>query len=216
MTEPDHSAQTRVALVRHGESVSNAQGRFAGHGPTPLSERGRAQAARAARVIADRLRPTAIVSSDLPRALQTAEVLADVAGLDVEVDPGFRERGLGVLEGLALDEVRRAHPDAWRRLAEVDPDWAPDGGESARGAFERVGAALDAVVARHAGGRVAVVSHGFAIFCAFAHACGIDPFAAGTRAYIRPDNASVTALARVGAAWRIDAVNDTHHLRDGA
>ncbi|HEX8291434.1 MAG TPA: histidine phosphatase family protein, partial [Pyrinomonadaceae bacterium] len=71
---------TRVLLIRHGQSRGNAERRFGGHSPTPLSELGRRQAEATARALANE-RVTAVYSSDLLRAVQTAEPLARAAGL---------------------------------------------------------------------------------------------------------------------------------------
>lgn len=218
MSSDAASKETMLALVRHGESLANHERRFGGHGPTPLTERGHTQARVTGRHLADRLAPTAIVSSDLARAQQTADHIAAATGLDVETTPGLRERGLGRLDGLLFEEVRERYPDDWAQLLSRDPDWASPGGESNRAVFERVARAIDDIVARHRGGRVVVVSHGVAIYLAFAHVCGIDPLAIDSRVYINVDNCSITRAARRHeGVWRLDALNDAHHLAaDGA
>jgi len=207
-------SETAVILVRHGESVANVERRFGGHGPTPLTDLGHAQARAAGAAIAAELAPTAIVTSDLPRATQTAAHIARATGLPVDATADLRERGLGRLDGLPFEEVERRHPDDWAGLIAHDPDWcAPGGGESTRAAFARIVRAVDDVVDRYRGGRVVVVSHGVAIYLVFAHLCGVDPLGARTRVYIHHDNGSITrATLRRGDTWRIDAVNDTHHL----
>ena len=69
---------TRLYLIRHGQSAGNAEGRFGGHGPTPLSELGKEQAEKTAKVLAKE-GISAIYSSDLLRAVQTAEPLCEIA-----------------------------------------------------------------------------------------------------------------------------------------
>lgn len=88
---------TRLYLIRHGQSDGNASGRFGGHGPTPLSALGREQAEKTARVLAKEGVQT-IYSSDLLRALQTAEPLAASLNLPINKSEAFRERHVGVLE----------------------------------------------------------------------------------------------------------------------
>src|ERR671921_1502977 len=103
---------TRVLLVRHGESRGNAERRFGGHTPTPLSELGHRQAEAAARALASE-NVTAIYSSDLLRAVQTAEPLARATGLEVEETEAFRERSVGLMEGLTFEEAAAAHPEEY-------------------------------------------------------------------------------------------------------
>src|SRR5918912_1957565 len=95
---------TRILLVRHGQSQGNAERRFGGHSPTPLSELGFRQAEATARALAVE-NVTAIYSSDLLRAVQTAEPLARAAGLRVEETDAFRERSVGLMEGLTFEEA---------------------------------------------------------------------------------------------------------------
>ena len=105
---------TRILLVRHGETEWNAAGRVQGWTDSPLSDRGRAQAARlAARLAAFPL--AAVYASDLSRARDTARALAAPHGLPVLDDPGLRERCYGDWEGLTLSELEARYPDAWDR-----------------------------------------------------------------------------------------------------
>jgi len=101
---------TRLYLVRHGQSAGNAEGRFGGHGPTPLSELGMQQAQKTARLLAKE-GVDLIYSSDLLRAVQTAAPLGELSGIAVNATADFRERHVGVLEGHTFDESRDAHPE---------------------------------------------------------------------------------------------------------
>ena len=118
-------------LVRHGESTWNALGLVQGHAGEPvLTDRGSAQAHRAARQLAGR--PIgAVYSSDLRRAVQTAQAIADAFGLHVVQDVRLRERCLGVAEGTRTSTLGRGPVGDRRRL----------GGRSGRGTQRwRVGA----------------------------------------------------------------------------
>jgi broad specificity phosphatase PhoE len=212
----DGVVETHLLLVRHGESVGNAERRFGGHGPTPLTERGHGQARSTAAVLAAQYAPTAIVSSDLQRAMQTAEHIAVATALTVDTTPDLRERGLGDLDGLAFEDAKRRFPEQWEKLIGRDPDWTmTGGGEASRQVFARIGRAIDGICERLAGERVVVVSHGIAIYLAFAHICGLDPFRGDTRVFIRVDNCSIThAVHRTDGVWRLDALNATHHIED--
>ncbi|MBU8811111.1 glucosyl-3-phosphoglycerate phosphatase [Mycolicibacterium goodii] len=125
----------RLVMLRHGQTEYNAGSRMQGQLDTDLSDLGRDQAAAAAEVLAKR-QPLLIVSSDLRRALDTAETLGIRAGVPVAVDKRLRETHLGDWQGLTHLEVDAAAPGA--RLAwRDDARWAPHGGESRVDVAER-------------------------------------------------------------------------------
>ncbi len=143
-------------LWRHGQTIWNAESRFQGQTDIDLDETGRAQAERAARLLAG-LKPAMIVSSDLSRAAATAAPLARITGLTVGYDKDLRERHGGAWEGLTDLEIRTRYP------AE-HAGWNPPGGEAPAAVADRVGAALDRVADSLAEDDLAVVvSHGGAI-----------------------------------------------------
>jgi len=114
----------RLVLLRHGQTEYNAGSRMQGQLDTELSELGRAQAVAAAEVLAKR-QPLLIVSSDLRRAYDTAVVLGERTGVEVDVDSRLRETHLGDWQGLTHTEVDALAPGA--RLAwRDDARWAPD------------------------------------------------------------------------------------------
>src|SRR4028119_1880120 len=124
-----------LLLVRHGQSEWNAAGLMQGQtAHVPLTELGHAQAAQAARELTA-LRPGALVSSDLRRAVQTAEHCARATGLPVRTTPALREQGYGVLEG-------RPSRELWDLVDWTDPHWSAEGGESLAQLHSRVGAYL--------------------------------------------------------------------------
>jgi probable phosphoglycerate mutase len=209
------SARTTLYLVRHGEAESNASLRFGGWSPVPLTDKGRRQAEAVARALAGRA-PTAIVSSDLARAHQTAAPIAAATGLPIALDPRLRERSVGVFDGLLFTEAEARYPDAWARMLARDPDAVPEGAETVDQVYARVTEAIEAIVAAHAGGKVVVVTHGIALFHVFAHVCGLGSPRNVSRVFVLADNASVTHVEhRVDpdrTHWRIHTVNDTSHL----
>jgi glucosyl-3-phosphoglycerate phosphatase len=146
----------RVVLWRHGQTIWNAEHRYQGHTDIPLDETGQAQAQRAARLLAA-LGPQAIISSDLSRAVETAQTLGEVTGIPVRYDRRLRERSGGEWEGLTNDEIRAKFPEQWAR-------WDPPGGEAERAVAERFAAAVtDGVGVLGTGGTLVVASHGSAI-----------------------------------------------------
>ena len=106
---------TNVLLIRHGQSKGNAERRFGGHTATPLSARGRRQAELTARVLKSESL-TAIYSSDLARAMETARPLANLTGLTVKGTSAFRERSVGVMEGLTFEDAAQQHPEQYAAL----------------------------------------------------------------------------------------------------
>jgi broad specificity phosphatase PhoE len=118
----------RLVLLRHGQTDYNRAGLMQGHLDSRLTERGREQAVLVAPEVA-RFVPARLVSSDLRRAADTADVVGTACGLPVKLDPRLRETHLGQWQGRSVDEIERGWPGAiaeWRS----DPAWSPPGGES--------------------------------------------------------------------------------------
>lgn len=150
----------RLCLVRHGETAWNAERRIQGQLDVPLSTTGHAQARAAANALA-REDFSAIYSSDLARALHTAEASAHLLKLPIRKEVALRERHYGVLQTLTYAEFERRHPNAYARfLAREEAFALPDGGESLRQFADRVNRCLDEIVAAHPDGQVLVVTHG--------------------------------------------------------
>ena len=146
----------RVVLWRHGQTMWNAEHRYQGHTDIPLDETGQAQASRAARLLAA-LGPHAIISSDLSRAAETAQALAELTGIPVRHDRRLRERSGGEWEGLTNDEIRTKYPVEWAA-------WNPPGGEAEEEVAVRFAAAVgDGVGVLPDSGTLVVASHGSAI-----------------------------------------------------
>lgn len=137
----------RLVMLRHGQTEYNAGSRMQGQLDTDLSDLGRHQAVAAAEVLAKR-RPLAIVSSDLRRALDTAVVLGEHAGMPVIADIRLRETHLGEWQGMTHLEVDAIAPGA--RLAwRDDSRWAPPGGESRVDVAARSRPLVDELVDEH-------------------------------------------------------------------
>lgn len=202
---------TTILLVRHGQSTGNVERRFGGHAEVPLTELGRAQAERLGAALAP-AGPTALVTSDLGRARETAEAIATAGRLAPTVDSRWRERSLGELDGMRFSDVRAGYPELWKRLAARDPTLVPPGGESAADVFHRLSEALAHAVSAHVGGTVVIVSHAIAIHFALAAACRLSAPEPGSGVFFHVDNASVSQLKITGAHVRIERLNDVRHL----
>jgi probable phosphoglycerate mutase len=203
---------TRVLLVRHGQSQGNAERRFGGHSPTPLSGLGHRQAEATARALANE-RVTAIYSSDLLRAVQTAEPLARATGLEITKTPALRERGVGLMEGLTFEEAAAAHPEEYAALLRRDFERVLAGGESYRQLLDRAAAELDRAVERHRGGTLALFSHTGTICILALHLMGALDAPRLKPVWLSSSNCGITRFElRSHDFVRVSALNDTRHL----
>ncbi|MFC5907841.1 histidine phosphatase family protein [Streptacidiphilus monticola] len=168
------AAGRRVVFWRHGQTAWNLEGRFQGTTDIPLTETGRAQARRSARLLAA-LGPDAIVSSDLRRAADTAAELASVTGLPVELDSGLQETYAGVWQGLTNREIQERFGEEYR-LWKLGEPVRRGGGELGTEVADRaVPVVLDAAKKLPDGGTLVVVSHGGTIRMAIGRMLGLDP-----------------------------------------
>jgi len=160
-----------LIAVRHGETDWNRVRRLQGHTDTALNQTGIEQAARLAAALAGEA-IAAIYSSDLGRALATAEPVATALGLTVRQDPLLRERNYGVFEGQTFAEILQQHPEDAERLRLRDARHRMPGGESQTEFFERLTGAVRAIAleqeidARRGGeGKrsILIVTHGGAL-----------------------------------------------------
>jgi len=194
-------------VVRHADAVPDSDDAFKvydDYEAHPLSARGRAQA----EAVAERLAESglaAVYSSPVRRALETAEAIASVAGLEVGIEPGITEISIGATgDTMAL---RDRLP--WLAMVAIrDGSWATiPGTEPSAGVRARMLAALDAIAARHPGARVAVVSHAGAINAA------LGAIASSDHDFLFPlANASVSVLRIGGGRRLLMSANDTSHL----
>lgn len=192
---------TTLYLIRHGVTDWNIQGRLQGHSDIPLNELGVKQAEALARRLKDEAW-SAVWSSDLLRARQTAEPLLRYTGLSLRIDPQLRERNLGPLEGLTLEEVRRRFPGY------PASDVPMPGVESRAQLRERAMAAVIRLAESHPGQRLLVVSHGAWINSVLSVVSGGELGSGKTRLA----NTSVNVLVWNGRDWELEVVNDTRHL----
>ena len=199
---------TRFIVVRHGETQWNVESRIQGHTDSPLTDKGLQQAeAIAARLAREDF--DALVSSDLGRALHTAQAIARRCKHEVIADPRLRERSFGEGEGMTYGEVDYHWPDAFSRVRETDPDFVIPGGESRRQFHERIRDAFAALAAEHEGRRVAVVCHG-GVLAALYRLIHDIPVAKPHAIPIA--NASYNALTFEADAWAVEAWGDVAHL----
>lgn len=203
----------QVTLLRHGESVGNAESRWQGQADYPLTDRGRSQAkALAERWKRERMKFDYVIASPLSRTRETAEIIASRLGLSVEFEPLWLERDNGEFAGLTQHEVRQnfQHPDFTTPYDAVGND-----GEGDWELFLRAGQALHGLLKRDPA-RYLIVSHGGLLNQVMHAIVGIVPQAnnAGTR--FRFGNTAFAQLLYFPNQhrWAIDKLNDHAHWAD--
>jgi broad specificity phosphatase PhoE len=163
---------TTLYLARHGESDWNAANRFQGHSDRPLTGLGRRQAEALAQKLESDAALTAIYSSPLARAFETASIVGARLGLQPTAVDDLREVDVGGWSGLSRSEVEARDPDAFRRWLDGSEGW--EDGETYADMATRVLDALRRIAGSHPDDEVLVVSHGGPIRAIHAAAAGID------------------------------------------
>ncbi|HEY0461511.1 MAG TPA: histidine phosphatase family protein [Pyrinomonadaceae bacterium] len=203
---------TKLYLVRHGQSAGNAEGRFGGHSATPLSELGLQQAETAAKTLAKE-KIDAIYTSDLHRAVQTAEPLARLLDLPIVKTSAFRERHVGVLEGLTFDESKESFPQDYYALVNRSIHHVITKGESYRHLLRRATGELREILRTHQGEKVVIFSHTGTICFLTLHILGaINRYTKHTP-WLVTSNCGINRFEIRGRNnVRVLAINDTRHL----
>ena len=149
-----------LVVIRHGQTRANAENRYLGALDIGLNDKGWEQVSELAQGLAREAPFTRLLSSPLLRARQSAEQISRTLALPVQLIPAFRERHVGLFEGLTQGEARERYPDLWAR--NITQRWAeaPPGGESLDAVVARVSQGLSDLVYEHEGERVLLVAHG--------------------------------------------------------
>ena len=188
-------------FVRHGESEANARRVFAGQQDSPLTLAGRGQAEAVARVLS-RIRVDRVVSSDLSRSRDTAEVIARGHGVPVEPFPELREIDVGEMAGRTWDEAHGL--TQWHEDGFVQ--WP--GGESLDEVLARALPAVQRIARESDGKTVVIVGHGGVTRILVSHFLGLLPRLERTRAA----NTNITKVSSDGESFRVDQLFDDAHL----
>ncbi|NWF68932.1 MAG: histidine phosphatase family protein [Chloroflexi bacterium] len=198
----------RILLIRHAETAWNAEGRWQGHEPVSLNDTGRQQAQKLADYLS--ARPIgSVYSSDLPRARETAALLAQALALTVIEDHRLREWHLGVFQGLTRDEIQSRFPHEFQQTRENYFDFIVPRGESRRQTQVRAHAAFNDIFAAGLGPEVAIVTHGGTLRLLLYKLFESD---APSLAKIDFANTSITTIERHADHWRIVGLAATPHL----
>ena len=201
---------TRILAIRHGETAWNVDGRIQGQLDVPLNDMGRWQVHRLALAVADE-DIAAIYSSDLLRALETAQAVARGSGDPVVTDAGLRERGFGTFEGLSYAEINARWPEMGERWRRRDPTFGAPGGETLNDFYARSIATASRLAALHPGQTIALVSHGGVMDCLYRAATRVALDA--PRSW-QLGNASINRLLYTPQGFTLVGWSDTYHLDD--
>lgn len=197
----------RIILIRPGETDWNRWGRWQGWVAAPLNEHGRQQAQRLAKFVRN-IGMSALYSSDLRRAAETAELLAEKLGYRPIFDARWRERNIGNWQGLTVKEMRSWYPDEYQHLTADRTGFHVPGGESLNEVLARTREAFKDILAQNKGETVGILSHTTAINMLLADL--IPSYTIGSEEF---DNTSVTTILHADSGeWQLVAANDVMHL----
>jgi broad specificity phosphatase PhoE len=165
---------TELWLLRHGQTDWNVTGRWQGQtSDAPgLNDAGRTQAVSAREYLAG-MHFAAIYSSDLLRARQTAELIAETLNLDISLEPRLREMNLGAWEGMLSGDIEARYPQELAERARDPLRACPPQGESPLNVDERVIPAVTDIAEKYPNDAILIVSHGIALAVIICHAEGI-------------------------------------------
>ena len=193
---------TTLYLIRHGETEGSETKRYKGSLDVPLSENGLEQAKKTAAFLVERLESShsskylsywkdihgegpdlpapdsgrllaAVYCSHLSRAVKSAEIISEPYGLEPVIVDDLRERGFGIWEGMAFNEIREKYPREFEAWASNPLKYSPIGGESTLEVRDRAVGALDRILSDHQGENIAIVAHGGVNRVILCHIMGI-------------------------------------------
>ena len=200
---------TKVILIRHGQTEWNILGKYQGHSDIDLSVLGIEQA----NLLAQRLtkeKIDAIYTSDLKRAIKTAECIANKHQLSVQIIPELKEISFGDWEGLDYNTINLKWPGEVERFFKNAESIVIPNGETFYEVEQRSCNAIQKIIEQHRNQTIIIVSHGGTIRALLAHALHIPLKYIWN---IRQDNTAVNILKYADNQVVIELLNDTHHLK---
>ena len=207
-SQKEQSLPTRLLFIRHAQTEWNIQRRFQGHGDSPITEEGQEQLQRLKSRLAG-LEFDVVYSSDLRRTMETSKMLSGKQRVE---EPRLRERGVGILEGLNLEQIMAEHAEAFRAFRSGDKDHQIEGGESLQIALNRAWTFLEEMPEKHPGAELAAVSHAGLIRLVCKQILGL---ALDAPNFFQIPNTSLTQLvfSPKDRSWSLECLADTTHLQ---
>lgn len=203
---------TTLLLVRHGQSMANLSDTFAGHTDVPLSDLGKKQAKMTAAFIAENYNVSAVYSSDLLRALATAQQVAGALGLSVTADKGLREIYGGEWEGVHYPDLPKRNPKEFEIWSKDIGKASCPAGESVAQLQQRLMTTLRRIAKENEGKTVVIASHGCAIRSVMSYCSGqgLD----GMQGIHWVSNASVTEIVVENDVFELKRAGLDAHLKE--
>jgi len=200
----------KIIAIRHGETEWNTEGREMGQLDSPLTPQG----IRQAQAIAKRLslyKFSALYTSDLGRAYQTAKIIEAQSKVPITIDKGLRERNMGTFQGLTKKEMREKFPAERSAYERIGYEYVIPNGESAKQRYERSVKTMTDIANRHPDIKdvVVVVTHGGFLMGFFEYVLGIPP---GNGWRFKRYNASYSMFEFKNGKWALETWNDIIHL----
>ena len=202
---------TRIIMVRHGQSMANAERRFAGHSDFDLSGLGHKQAQRAAAYLLKNEKIDVIYSSDLLRAYHTATPVSEAFGLPVNKDTSLREIYAGEWEALTLTEIAERYPQDFFIWKNEYAASRPTGGESTVEVYERIVPHILELAQENEGKTILLATHATVVRAFIAYAQGLSSAQTGELQGF-PKNASISIFNYENGKISTVSVNMTDHL----
>jgi broad specificity phosphatase PhoE len=197
-------------IVRHGVTDWNQSQCIQGQLDIPLNDAGRSQAALVAERLAS-LGATALYSSDLLRAYETAQIIAQAVGLQIIQKPSLREMHFGAWQGLTVDEIRERDPECYAARREQPHDVPPPGGEVWRQFYQRSVKSIHDILHATDAERVIVATHSGVCTVLGLEALGLGY--TGKRPFGNA-NCAIHTIAVEGDWWEALSLNDVSHLEE--
>ncbi len=200
---------TEVTFIRHGQTEWNTQKREMGHLDSPLTKKGEKQAA----ALAERLKGykfSALYSSDLGRAFQTAQYISMAINLPIITDKELRERNMGIFQGHTRKEMAELYPTEWSLYnSESKFDYVIPQGESQRERYERSVRVFNRLANQHPEEKIVIISHGGILRGIFEYVLNLAP---GNEDRFERRNATFNRFIKSESEWSLDVWGDTNHL----
>lgn len=203
---------TKFLMIRHGQSVANENGIFAGHTDAHLTELGELQARKTAEYIKGHYKVDKIFASPLQRAKRTAEISGELLGLQTETRPELAEIFAGKWEGMRYDDIPNIYPDDHNVWVNDIGKCRPTDGESVAELYERVVGAIKKIAEEFPDSTVLIGTHATPVRAASAYALGIP--AERLREVPWSSNASVTVIEVNGEDWHLAEASADAHLAE--
>ncbi|HYH01782.1 MAG TPA: histidine phosphatase family protein [Bacillota bacterium] len=205
-----HQLETKVTVLRHGETHWNLERRFQGQLDSPLTQQGIAQAKAAGEYLKDE-NFVCIYCSDLGRTVQTAQLIAQKLQREIFTEVRLRERHLGIAQGLLRTEFKTKYPEVARQFSFNNVDFIIPGGESISQCDNRVSSWMTDMATRHSGQQILAVTHGLILSYILKRVLGI-PLEARRRFSLF--NASINRFSIKNGEWFLDSWGETGHTRN--